>query len=189
MSSSIPDPVPEGATDAQLRHIINYWRVEAIHAQHQRDAAWLAAESGNALVKQLKDQLAEAKAEVDVLREAGRLLCEFVNEEMCDWEGNLHVIEQWQKVDKWDAQDGPYAKALIDVRALQAEVAELNELYRKTADAHDVAVIEFRKVDAENERLRKAGDAMAAIICPPAHGPGEWDGEYDNWQIAKGVQS
>ena len=69
----------------------------------QRDAAMMCAESGNALVKQLKDQIAEAKA--------------------------------------------------------------------------------------ENERLRKAGDAMAAIIRPPAHGPGEWDGEYDEWQIAKGVQS
>lgn len=32
MSSSIPDPVPQGATEAQLRHIINYWRVEAIHS-------------------------------------------------------------------------------------------------------------------------------------------------------------
>ena len=41
----------------------------------------------------------------------------------------------------------------------------------------------------ENERLRKAGDVMAAIIRPPAHGPGEWDGEYDAWQIAKEVQS
>ena len=43
-------------------------------------------------------------------------------------------------------------------------------------------------LEAENERLRKAGDAMAAIICPPAHGPGEWDGEYDAWFAAKGVQ-
>ena len=42
---------------------------------------------------------------------------------------------------------------------------------------------------AENERLRKAGDAMAAIIRPPAHGPGEWEGEYDAWFAAKGVQS
>ena len=69
----------------------------------QRDAAIWCAESGNALVKQLKDQIAEAKA--------------------------------------------------------------------------------------ENERLRKAGDAMAAIIRPPAHGPGEWEGEYDAWLAAKGVQS
>jgi hypothetical protein len=45
------------------------------------------------------------------------------------------------------------------------------------------------KLEAENERLRKAGDAMAAIIRPPAHGPGEWDGEYEAWFAAKGVQS
>lgn len=44
------------------------------------------------------------------------------------------------------------------------------------------------KLEAENERLRKAGDAMAAIIRPPAHGPGEWDGEYEAWLAAKGVQ-
>lgn len=29
MSSSIPDPVPPHATPEQLRHIINYWRIEA----------------------------------------------------------------------------------------------------------------------------------------------------------------
>ena len=40
----------------------------------------------------------------------------------------------------------------------------------------------------ENERLRKAGDAMATIIKPPAHGTGEWDGEYDAWFAAKEVQ-
>lgn len=44
MSSSIPHPVPEGATDAQLRHIINYWRIEAecnhgrwIHAMEENE--------------------------------------------------------------------------------------------------------------------------------------------------------
>jgi hypothetical protein len=31
MSSSIPDPVPPHATPEQLRHIINYWRIEASH--------------------------------------------------------------------------------------------------------------------------------------------------------------
>ena len=31
MSSSIPDPVPPHATPEQLRHIINYWRIEANH--------------------------------------------------------------------------------------------------------------------------------------------------------------
>ena len=37
----------------------------------QRDAAMMCAESGNALVKQLKDQIAEAKAENERLRKAG----------------------------------------------------------------------------------------------------------------------
>jgi hypothetical protein len=41
------------------------------------------------------------------------------------------------------------------------------------------------KQEVLNQRLVKAGDAMAAIIKPPAHGPGEWDGEYDEWLAAK----
>ena len=33
MSSSIPDEVPEYATKAQLWRIMNYWKIEATHAQ------------------------------------------------------------------------------------------------------------------------------------------------------------
>ena len=44
---------------------------------------------------------------------------------------------------------------------------------------------ENARLKSEVERLRKAGDAIAAIIKPPAHGPGEWDGEYDAWHAAK----
>jgi len=33
VSSSISDPVPDDMPPEQLRHILNYWRVEAIHAQ------------------------------------------------------------------------------------------------------------------------------------------------------------
>ena len=60
-----------------------------------------------------------------------------------------------------------------------ANTNELLEIYKK----------ENAALAAENERLRKAGDAMAAIIRPPAHGPSEWDGEYEAWFAAKGVQS
>ena len=41
------------------------------------------------------------------------------------------------------------------------------------------------KLNVENARLRKAGDAMARIIAPPTHGTGEWDGEWDAWNAAK----
>jgi len=83
-----------------------------------------------------------------------------------------------------------------DYADLQAENERLQELCRGYS-GHNQRIIkrameeevELLKLRAENERLRKAGDAMAAIIRPPAHGPGEWDGEYDEWQIAKGVQS
>jgi hypothetical protein len=29
VSSSIPDPIPDDATPEQLRHYVNYWRLEA----------------------------------------------------------------------------------------------------------------------------------------------------------------
>jgi hypothetical protein len=29
VSSSIPDPIPDDATPEQLRHYVNYWRMEA----------------------------------------------------------------------------------------------------------------------------------------------------------------
>ena len=35
------------------------------------------------------------------------------------------------------------------------------------------------------ERVIKAGDIIARIIAPPAHGPGEWDGEWYAWHNAK----
>ena len=35
------------------------------------------------------------------------------------------------------------------------------------------------------ERVVKAGDIIARIIAPPAHGPGEWDGEWYAWHNAK----
>lgn len=44
---------------------------------------------------------------------------------------------------------------------------------------------EIERLKAENERLINAGDKIASIIQPPAHGPGEWDGEWDMWKLAK----
>ena len=44
---------------------------------------------------------------------------------------------------------------------------------------------ENARLKAEVERLRKAGDIIARIIAPPAHGPGEWDGEWYAWHNAK----
>jgi uncharacterized small protein (DUF1192 family) len=73
--------------------------------------------------------------------------------------------------------------------ALQAEVERLKaETVKQIEAALPPVEAYIAKLEAENERLRKAGDAMAAIIRPPAHGPGEWEGEYDAWHAAKGVQ-
>ena len=58
----------------------------------------------------------------------------------------------------------------------------------KLGQAIGKLVTENAHLKSEVERLRKAGDAMATIIKPPAHGTGEWDGEYDAWFAAKEVQ-
>ena len=64
MSSSISDPVPDDMPPEQLRHILNYWRIEAITDQ----ARW-----SDALVEidLLKDKLEKVKAENERLRKAG----------------------------------------------------------------------------------------------------------------------
>ena len=72
-----------------------------------------------------------------------------------------------------------------EVARLKAEVERLEGLVKywqieaETDHAHWVRHAET------NERLRKAGDAMARIIAPPTHGTGEWDGEWDAWNAAK----
>jgi len=71
------------------------------------------------------------------------------------------------------------------------DVQGKNYLVAMVADSNGeyVDYRNYAALQAENELLRKAGDAMAAIIRPPAHGPGEWDGEYDAWHAAKEGQS
>ncbi|MFN7340297.1 MAG: hypothetical protein ACK5VI_04350 [Opitutia bacterium] len=103
---------------------------------------------------------AAVKAEVDALREAGRMLCEYINEEMCEWEGNK-MTDEWHKVDKWDAQMS------FNYSALQAE----------------------------NERLRKAGDAMenelfrVILMELPGLEKEDINNQYiADWRAAKGVK-
>ena len=57
MSSSIPDPVPHDASPKLLRHIINYWRIEAQTANHR----WVLA----------MEDCDKLKAENERLRRAG----------------------------------------------------------------------------------------------------------------------
>ena len=56
MSSSIPDEVPAGATDAQLRHIINYWRIEAQTSHHR----WVCAMEENEVLRKKVEWLQKA---------------------------------------------------------------------------------------------------------------------------------
>ena len=103
-------------------------------------------------------------------------------------------VQRWQMrevlfggVMKTD-ENGEYVR-YSDYAALQAENERLKaETVKQIEAALPPVEAYIAKLEAENERLRKAGDAMAAIIRPPAHGPGEWEGEYDAWLAAKGVQ-
>ncbi len=57
-----------------------------------------------------------------------------------------------------------------------------------------VALDEYEKLQAENERLLKAGDAMARIIANDLNCEGPYTASamqsiYLAWQAAKGVQS
>ena len=107
MSSSIPDTVPPHATPEQLRHIINYWRIEANHNYGR----WIAAAD------------------------------------------------------------------------------ELNEL-RKSSFVTAVPSEDYEKLKAENERLRKAGDAMYLSLHRAASIKYEMlPKSCDAWSAAKGVQS
>lgn len=53
MSSSIPDPIPDGITVAAARHIANYWKIEA-QTNHDR---WIMAMNENEVLKRKLDWL------------------------------------------------------------------------------------------------------------------------------------
>ena len=110
-------------------------------------------------------------------------------------------------------EDGLFV-AHQDYARLKAEVERLKVVstieqrtiqgLQQTPEWSDIARLtaECRRLEAENSRLRassfvtavpveqyervvKAGDIIARIIAPPAHGPGEWDGEWYAWHNAK----
>ena len=68
VSSSIPDPIPEDATPEQLRHYVNYWRLEAeAHAFR-----WsLAMQYGD----RLKAENERLRVAVEWYKKADRLIC------------------------------------------------------------------------------------------------------------------
>lgn len=73
-------------------------------------------------------------------------------------------------------------EAILDMwRDLKAGDDYISRLEVRNAEL----VSENTRLKAENERLINAGDRIASIIKPPAHGPGEWDGEWDMWKLAK----
>ena len=67
MSSSIPDPIPDDATPEQLRHYVNYWRLEAQSYAFRWN---LAMQYGD----NLKAENATLRAKVDWLQKADRLV-------------------------------------------------------------------------------------------------------------------
>ena len=82
MSSSIPDPIPDDATPEQLRHYVNYWRLEAQAYAFRWN---LAMQYGD----NLKAENATLQAKVTWLMKADRLVCWNGKE----WETRLEVKE------------------------------------------------------------------------------------------------
>jgi hypothetical protein len=62
---------------------------------------------------------------------------------------------------------------------------ELSKKVKLLDSGQNAAIAQVEMLNRLTHNLVRAGDAMAAIIKPPAHGTGEWDGEYDNWMDAK----
>jgi len=86
VSYSIPDPIPDDATPEQLRHYVNYWRLEA---------------QGYAFRWNLAMQYGDnKKAEVERLRKAGDALsyalqtCKYSAEEIA------HYSDAWTEAKK-----------------------------------------------------------------------------------------
>ena len=98
------------------------------------------------------------------------------------WAGlECHAFSKAEAVLKFSAEEDGMWVQWQDYALLKAEVDALKLGSLLTA----VDVLQFIKLKEENERLRKAGDAMARIIAPPTHGTGEWDGEWEAWLAAK----
>ena len=95
------------------------------------------------------------------------------------------MTDEWHKVDKWDAQMS------FNYSALQAEVERLRNLTKEMDNTINTSQASCRQLKAENERLRKAGDAMELLHL---HGPRlgnpfiSWRKALRDWHAAKGVQ-
>lgn len=63
-------------------------------------------------------------------------------------------------------------------------IKELSDLYSENERLRSASFVTAVPAD-QYERVIKAGDAMARCIQPPAHGPGEYESEYDAWFAAK----
>ena len=140
----------------------------------------LVEEDNGVMVKW--DDYAAVKAEVDALREAGRMLCEYINEEMCEWEGNK-MTDEWHKVDKWDAQMS------FNYSALQAEVERLRNLTKEMDNTINTSQASCRQLKAENERLRNDANELADNLEKAAGNTASHYNCLIKWRAAKGVQS
>lgn len=101
-----------------------------------------------------------------------------------EWRDYKWLLDSYASVrDQWKDLNSEVerlkAVSTIEQRTIQGlqRTPEWSEIARLTAYC--------RELEAEVERLRKAGDEMARIIAPPTHGTGEWDGEWDAWRAAK----
>ena len=85
----------------------------------------------------------------------------------------------------FDSENGQLVEAGLGEWVRHSDYAALAADKEAETKATFDAIRLITQLRDENERLRKAGDVMAAIIRPPAHGTGEWEGEYEAWVAAK----
>ncbi len=145
MSSSIEEQFqpPEWATKDEVikaaQHYINYWKIEARHRNQQ----WLDALSDNARLKAEVERLTAIVGADAIDREHG--MC-------CDASAQVERMTKERDkalTDFWGIHEGYFR--------LQAEVNRLTAFTTRT-------IIPNEELQAQVERLTKAGDAMAEIF-------------------------
>jgi hypothetical protein len=156
MSSSIPDPVPPHATPEQLRHIINYWRIEASHNYGR----WINA------VDELNELRKSSFVTAVPSEDYEKLKAE-----------NERLNERLNYLEALIPRDAHHGGKIYDYADLQAENERQQNVIAKLFDQRGA-------LRSENERLRRAGDGLFGIAynAGPAEGRVE---KLDAWRDAK----
>jgi len=136
-----------------------------LKAEVEMTKAWSAKEPyPSRLYQQMAEENARLKAEVERLTEGNECLNAFHDKEM---ERSAYLLEEFNRTTAWGrGLESDLSHARVESSFLKAEVERLSaaDSYLQAENEHS---FEQRcdEWEAENERLRKAGDAMAREIC------------------------